>query len=479
MRQLDQATVNAVGTEFGVDFVVLVGASHQGAEVQATLTLVAAPGGQEIETATVSAPEHDLFPLQDGVMEVGARLLGLSLSPEEAERLLDYGTEVPEAYHLYLRGRGYLERFDRAADTDRAVSLFRRALELDPGYALALAGLGYAFWERHQSSNRPQWAVDAAAKCEEAVALDPRLVEGHLCRGAAYGSLGRNDAAVVAFTRAITIEPTSPDALHGLALVYERMASPADAEQAHLQVVEARPFDWAGYYWLGAFYVSESRFAEAAEMFEQVIELTPDSYIGYSNLGVAYAYQDQWSEAFAAMERSVEIRPTSSGYSNLATAYFYQGSYFRAASVYEDAVKLDERNYLLWGNLADALYWRPGGGQEAAAAYRQALELAEELRLTTPRNGLLLGDMALYNAMLGQTEVALGFVEEALELAPASTELQLQAAQTFQQLGRTEEAIERLWVATAAEITPSLISQNPWFESILDLPEMQALMAQQ
>ena len=477
VRELDEATVSAVGTEFGVDSVILVGASRRGGDLQASMSLVSAPGGQPIDTATVTMPEGDLFPLQNRVMEETARLLGLSLSPDDLKRLTDYGTEIPEAYHLYLRGRGFLETFDRAPDTDRAVALFERALELDPEYALARAGLGHAYWERYQATDQPQWATGAAAICEEAVALDAQLVEGHVCRGSAYSGLGRNEEALLAFTRAMTLEPESPDVLHGLAAVYERMGRPADAEDAHRQVIEARPLDWAGYYWLGAFYITESRFDEAAEMFQEVIELTPNSYIGHTNLGVAYVFQEQWDQAVASMERSVDIRPTSSGYSNLATTHFYQGSYFRAASVYEDAIALDERNYLLWGNRGDALHWGPGRDDEAAESYREALRLAEELRLASPPDGLLLGDMALYNAMLGQGDVALGLVEEALVLAPESTELQLQAAQTYQQLGRTDDALARLRAAVEAGVTLDLIERNPWFESIRELPEFQAIVA--
>ena len=94
------------------------------------------------------------------------------------------------------------------------------------------------------------------------------------------------------------------------------------------------PHHWAGYRWLGAFYLSESRYAEASDMFERVLGVTPDSYTGYSNLGVAYANQERWPEAFDALERSVEIKPSVQGYSNLATLYFFQGRYFRAALIY-------------------------------------------------------------------------------------------------------------------------------------------------
>ena len=195
--------------------------------------------------------------------------------------------------------------------------------------------------------------------------------------------------------------------MHALALAYEQMGRVEVAEQAHKDAVEMLPQHWAGYSWLGEFYISQSRHAEASEMFELVVELTPDSYTGHSNLGAAYAYQERWPEALDAMERSVEIKPSVQGYSNLATLYFFQeGRYFAAARLYEEALKLDERNYLIWGNLGDARYWGPDAQSQAAIAYERALSLAEELRSATPQDAVLLGDMALYSAMLGRSAPA-------------------------------------------------------------------------
>ncbi len=84
--------------------------------------------------------------------------------------------------------------------------------------------------------------------------------------------------------------------------------------------------------------------------------------------------------------------------------------------------------------------------------------------------------MALYNAMLGRSDAALDLVLEALDLAPANPDLQLQAAQTYQQLGRTEEALVWLGKVVAEDPSPAMVLQNPWFESIRNTAGFQALM---
>lgn len=154
VRELDQATVNEVGTVLGVTLAVLCGVQRDGQLLRVTLTLVEAPGGREINSDTVTAAQDDPFLLQDRVLAAVTGLLDIGLEPDELEAMREYGTQVPEAYYLYLEGRGYLERFDRGSDIDRAVSTFRLALDLDADYALAHAGLGAAYWQKYDQTNQ-------------------------------------------------------------------------------------------------------------------------------------------------------------------------------------------------------------------------------------------------------------------------------------------------------------------------------------
>ena len=84
--------------------------------------------------------------------------------------------------------------------------------------------------------------------------------------------------------------------------------------------------------------------------------------------------------------------------------------------------------------------------------------------------------MAFYNAMLERQAPALEFLREALALAPDDPDLQLQAAQTYQQLGQTDDALPLLGEAIQENIAPMLVLQNPWFESLRNTEEFQALM---
>ena len=70
--------------------------------------------------------------------------------------------------------------------------------------------------------------------------------------------------------------------------------------------------------------------------------------------------------------------------------------------MFEEATKLDAQNYEIWGNLGDAYYWAPGRREQAAEAYRKALQFGEEERKVNPRDAHMLSYLAEYHAMLGR-----------------------------------------------------------------------------
>src|SRR5256884_5999692 len=140
-------------------------------------------------------------------------------------------------------------------------------------------------------------------------------------------------------------------------------------------------------------------YEDAAAMFSHVVSLAPDSFTGYSNLGGVRAFEGKYAEAVPLFEKSLSIRPTGDARSNLATAYFQMHRYADSAAQFEQAVQLDSKNYIFWGNLGDAYYWAPGRRSEAPAAYGQAITIGEEKLRLNPNDAVLLSSLAIYHAI--------------------------------------------------------------------------------
>jgi tetratricopeptide (TPR) repeat protein len=461
--------------ELGVNLVVEGTLDRSGNAVRVNYALVDAATLRQLCAETITAEASDPFAVQDRVAAGLVKMLELELNPQERQALQTHGTQVAGAYDFYLQGRGYLQNYDKVENLQNAITVFERALALDPNYALAYTGLGQTYWLKYQESNETRWVQPAREACERALALDRKLAPAHVCLGTLASGTGQYESAVAEFQRALEAEPTSDDAYRGLGFAYEHLGKLAEAERTHRQAIDLRPQYWGGYSWLGGFYFRQARYSEAAEMFKQVVALVPDSFRAYYNLGGTYIHMGRYSDAVVVLQRSVAIRPNAIGYSNLATAYFHQKQFAEAARTYEEAVKLDERDYQLWGNLGDAYFWAPGKRADAVRAYQKASTLAKAKLLVNPRDAHLLGDLAIYHAMLQERSAATAYLGQALKIAPDDGDLRFKAALVYNELGETGKALESLGKALVAGYSPSKVHDTPDFDHLRSNPRFQEL----
>lgn len=470
------ATVDAARQQFGVNLVLILNVQHEAQNVRVNFGLVDARSHQQVRSGTITARAADPFALQDQVFENVATALELQLAPKEKQSLTAHGTAEPAAYDFYIQGRGYLNNYVVPENIDNAIALFGRALEKDPSYAAATAGLGEAYYRKFQQTHESNWVDAAMSQCQKAAELSPNLGAAHSCLGRIYSTKGKYEETAKQFRLEMEIEPGSDDAYGGLAGAYEQLSRLDQAEELYKQAISARPGYWATYNWLGLFYMGHARYEEAAAMFKQVVSLAPDSFTGYYNIGAVRTLQGKYADAVPLLERSLSIRPTADAFTNLGTAHFQMRQYADSAADFEQAVKLDDKNYVMWGNLGDAYYWAPGRRTEAAAAYATAISLGEANLRLNPRNAELLGYLAEYHAMHGEKELARERLQASLRLQPNSPDMLLNAGIVYQQLGETSLALDALEKAVALGISPELLRDTPNFDALGNNPRFLGLV---
>lgn len=444
--------------------------------VRVNYALIDAKQHRQIGGDTITAEDSDPFSLQDRVADSIVRSLEIQLQPQEEKTLTAHGTSLPSAYDFYLQGRGYLQDPQKRENIESAITVFEHALEQDPHYALAFAGLGEAYWRRYELDKENRWASQARASCEKAAAIDANQTESHACLGMVYTGTGKYDEAVTQYQRAVELEPTNDDAIRGLASAYAKLGRTDEAEKALQVAIGVRPQYWKGYNSLGGLYVSEGRYEEAAKMFSQVIALAPDSFRGYSNLGATYIRLDRYPEAIKLLQNSIKIRPTEDAFSNLGTAFYSLRQFDQAGKSYSEATKLNDQKYVIWGNLGDSYYYS-GKRADAMLAYQKAVSLAMRSLEINPRDSAVLSNTAGYYAMLGQRREAFDYLERALQLSGnQDPELLFDAAMVHNQLGETSVALQWLEKARNAGFSPTTISDSPAFDNLHDDAEFQAIL---
>ena len=209
------------------------------------------------------------------------------------------------------------------------------------------------------------------------------------------------------------------------------------------------------------------------------MSLAPESYNGYRNLGAANYFAENWDEALRLFERALEIRPDDQRtLSNVATLQFFRGRYANAARTYEHAAGLDDKNYFRWGNLADAYYWAPGERDKAAEHYQRAIRLAEAQLEINPRDVLVLMDVALYHAMVGNAEPALIRLQNALALEPDDKDVRLYAAKVHHRLSDTPTALRHLQASVAVGYPVAEIRADPLFADLAGDSRFEAILSQ-
>jgi serine/threonine protein kinase/tetratricopeptide (TPR) repeat protein len=469
-------TVDQANANLGAGLVIEGNLQQYGERMRVNFSLVDAHTRRQLRAGTITAEVNDPFSLEDRVVESVLKLLDVELAEQDRAMITAHTTTQPAAYDFYLRGRGYLQDYERPENIDSAISVFNRALDHDPNYALAYAGLGESFWHQYEHTHDSEWLNKSTTACERANTLAPNLANGSTCLGMVYNETGKYENAARQFQRALQLDPTSDDSYRGLAFAYEHLQNFDDAESIYRRAITLRPHYWAGYNWLGGFYASRGRYADAVEMFKHVVALAPDSFRGHSNLGATYLAWGRYSDAIPILERSIAIRPTAVELSNLGAAYFYQRRFSDAARTYEQALRLDSKRFDIIGNLAEAYYWIPGKRPQSIATYKQAIPLAEQAVASNPRDSGMLTTLAVYYAMVGDRTKAVLLTRQGVALAPNDPEILLTAALAFAQIREDEQTMRLLEQAMSAGLNPNRIADSPSLDRFGSNPRLKDLV---
>ena len=475
LRERHVATPDQARTDFGANLVLEGSLERSGDEVRVDYSLVDAKTRRRLNTRSVKLSATDPFALQDRIVDDAADMLRVQIPPERREALRPHGTQVAGAYTLFLRAKGTIENYDKPENIDTAIGLFRQAVELDPRYALAYAGLGDAYWKKYLYTKDPTLIQSTRSPCEQALHLDDRLSAAHECLGTIAAGTGHYEVAVQEFDRALVSEPTNEDAYAGLARAYESLGRPGEAEKAYQRAIDVRPQYWAGYNSLGTFYFRQNEYDKAAEMFGKVVALVPDSFHGYDNLGAAYLGEGEYLKAIDTFIHSIALQPTAYAYSNIGTSYFYLHQFDEAAANYEQALKLGGDDFELWWNLGEAYHWSDAKKSQAEHAFQQCVSLGTPRLSVDPRDVEAMSVLAVCHSMLKEHSDAFELILSAEKLGPKDAELSFKEALVYTQLRDTEQAVAHLRDALDAGYPVKLARDTPMFDQIRSDPRVQQL----
>jgi non-specific serine/threonine protein kinase len=200
-------SLREIGKELNVDAILEGSVRLAGGQVRISGQLIDARSDAHLWAETYDRELKDIFKIQSDVAEKIAAALEVKLTREEKSRIQMEPTQNMGAYDAYLRGREYYFRY-LEEENEKAVVMFTKALEFDPDYALALAGLADAYAQRvSRFGFAATWLDSAHAAANKAIALDPELADAYKAIGLVYQVRGQYDEALAATKKALEFNP--------------------------------------------------------------------------------------------------------------------------------------------------------------------------------------------------------------------------------------------------------------------------------
>jgi adenylate cyclase len=328
--------------ELGVRYLLEGSVRKAGQRVRITGQLIDGETGGHLWAARYDRELDDIFAVQDEIAHTIVEQLKVKLMPEEKKAIEQAPTSNVEAYTSYLKGRQFYQ-FRSRANFQAARQMFVRAIEIDPSYARAYAGVSecdsfLSTWYGVEITHD-----DILAMADKALAIDPTLPEAHAMRAVALLNAGRRAEAATSFERALVLGPNCYEANYFYARYCFTEGELASTAAHYIRALEIQLDDYKSPCLLPGVLQSLGRNEEAVKYarlgikrIEEALRLQPDNFdalaLGASTLTTIG--ENEQAKAMLARALVIERDPRDSWY-NIACTYSQLGEQDRAIELLE------------------------------------------------------------------------------------------------------------------------------------------------
>jgi TolB-like protein/Tfp pilus assembly protein PilF len=348
-------TTREIGEKLGVTKVLEGGVQRAGDRVRVTVQLIDAPTDAHLwaESYDHELTAANIFAIQSDVAAAIADALKATLTASEKARVDAVSTQNLQAWEAYQLGR---QRLVKRTSTGLIESekFFRRALELDPKFALAYCGLADSLSLRLDYTDAPIKATlqEAQTAVDKALELDPELSDAWASSGLIASYREKHVQAVQMYRRAIELNPNNAMAFKWYANSLSALGHTDEGYHNMERAADLDPLSAIIQQNLAIMLEYQGRFADAESHFLRTIEidpLLPAAYEGLSGL-TAYA-RNRFADAVPLAQKALELDPGDPGPTlTLADLYLDLGDEQKFVVTMEQAEKR-------WPEHADVLTW--------------------------------------------------------------------------------------------------------------------------
>jgi serine/threonine protein kinase/Flp pilus assembly protein TadD len=309
--------IKTIGKELGVRYILEGSVRRYQDNLRITAQLIDVESDTQLWAGTYKGKLEDVFDIQEQVAKQIVEALMVKLTPKEQVVLAKRPTLNAEAFDYNLRGRNFLYRLTKN-NVEFAIQLFQKAIELDPRYASAYAGLGEAYASLYQYFDRQDvWLDKGIESSFKALVYDSSLSEAHASLGLAYFNKKMIEDALTYSKKAIELDPNNHIAYWILARIYHTTDREHEAVELLKKVITLNPSFYSAYSDLQLVYerlgeteLLRDTISIAIDVLRKHLTDHPDDARGHMFYAVYLARTEQYEEAKQEAERAIELSPT-------------------------------------------------------------------------------------------------------------------------------------------------------------------------
>ena len=341
-----QPDIREIGQKLGVESLLEGSIQVAGNKLRIMVRLINIANGFPIWSQDYNKTVNDVFSIQDDIAQSVVKALKIKLLGEKQEPIVRNCTTNREAYNLYLQGRYFWEKRGKE-DVERAIEFFNKAIEKDPTYALAYAGVADSYQVLGDNLLIPPNEAFPKAKAAalKALELDNSLAEAHVPLAALLETYEHN------FSR---------------------------AEKEYKIAIGLSPGYATAYHWYALFLSFQGRHDEAIKEILQARELDPLSPRINANVGYILYNARRYDQAIGELKKSAGLFPEhATNYGYAGYLYALTGRYEEALSAFNHALELEASagEFILWPALC---YARSGDRAEAQKRLKNIIEYSKK-----------------------------------------------------------------------------------------------------
>jgi serine/threonine protein kinase/Flp pilus assembly protein TadD len=338
--------IREIGKKLEVSAVLEGSVRRMANKIRVSAQLISVSNGLQLWSDRYDREMEDVFAIQDEIAQNIVKALRVVISEDEKKAIEKVATDNVQAYDYYLRGRTYFHQHRRTS-LEFARKMFTRAIEVDPNYARAYAGIAdccsilFMYFDAREANLKQ---ADKAS--QTALDLDPDLAEAHSARGLSYSLSKRYEKAQEEFEIAMKLDPKLYEAPYFYGRACLAQGKSYEAAPLFEKAAAIRPEDYQATTFLASAYTAQGRIGEASKAsrraisaIERWLDINPDDARALNIGATIWSNLGETEHALDWAKRSLEIDPEDPQLLyNVACVYAIEGKKEDALQCLEEAI---------------------------------------------------------------------------------------------------------------------------------------------